>query len=182
MNHAIERARALFDKPDDGIKTRFRLGEYPEIVYEGAEEAIHVYLGRDSNWLQLSYSGAHEALHRVCSPCNGTGTWVDEMLAVMFSLRYLEEAGFTDHARLNERHLREEAVKAPLEEVLNNEHPDGVYGRCFLIGQALKAAVGWDGLIALNTYRDANGIVNLDAWIDSLSTAPRAQVKAALAE
>jgi hypothetical protein len=182
VDHAIERARAIFEKPDDDLETRIWLGDHPETVYEEAEGAVHIYLGRDSNWLQYAYSGAHEAFHRACSPCNGTRSWADEMLAVMFSLRYLHEVGLVDHAQVNEVGLRQKATQCTLEQAMNHRgrYPDGFYGRVFLVGEALIEAVGWDALGRLAAYYDADGIPEVPTWIDSLPATAQAHVKAIL--
>jgi len=73
---------------DDAIETAVWLGDRPETVYEPKPNRVNIYLGRTSNPLQIGYSGAHEAFHRVCSPMAGTH-WADEMFAVLFSLLYL---------------------------------------------------------------------------------------------
>lgn len=69
----------MFDVAPDSRDTRIWLGDSPETVLERDENAYHIYLDRNSNWLQYCYSGAHEAFHRACSPCDGGGHWVDEM-------------------------------------------------------------------------------------------------------
>lgn len=110
---AVERARALFGVEPDDQETRIWLGDTPETVHERDQKAFHVYLARDSNWLQFAYSGAHEAFHRACSPGAEGGHWVDEVLAVHFSLRYLREIGLEKHAAINTANLEMQAKPLP---------------------------------------------------------------------
>jgi hypothetical protein len=154
VEHAIDSARAHFGKCGDEVRTRIWLGEGPETAFEEEQGAVHIYLGRSSNWLQYLYSGSHEAFHRACSPCRG-GHWADEMLAVTFSLMFLRENGFGDHADLNERALREEASRCTLSQALSYRGGavDGISGRCFLIAEALIGAIGWDAVASTHDNR-----------------------------
>lgn len=184
VSGAVDRARQLFGVAPDGRETRVWLGDGPETVFERDQNAYHVYLGRDSNWLQHCFSGAHEALHRVCSPCNGGGHWVDEMLAVYFSLRYLRELGLDEHAAVNEVQLAQQSISCPRQVALNNvghPYPDGYYGACFLLGRDLVEAAGGDSLVDLNRARDAEGRPDPDRWIESLEDAARREVERILA-
>lgn len=71
VHAAVERARALFGIAPDGQETRVWLGDGPETVRETDMDAYHVYLGRDSNWLQYCYSGASIAS---APPATGAAT------------------------------------------------------------------------------------------------------------
>lgn len=184
VHEAVGRARELFGVADDDRETRVWLGDDPETVLEADLKTYHVYLGRDSNWLQYCYSGAHEALHRACSPCDGTGHWVDELLAVHFSLRYLREIGLSDHAALNELNLETASSRCPRHVALSDEgrsYPDGYYGACFVLGRELIEATGWDGLVELNRARDEEGHPEPDRWINGLEDEIREEVERILA-
>jgi hypothetical protein len=179
VNDAIQFARLTFGKADDGLPTRVWLGEGPETVYEADEGAVHIYLGRGSDWLQYAYSGSHEAFHRACSPCVG-GSWADEMLAVEFSLRYLRAIGLEAHAGLNEGVLRASGAQHSVSEVVSGQlgWPDGAYGRAFLICEELNAALGRDVVQTLPSYCVLGGEPAFPAWRDSLSSEDRRKLDA----
>jgi hypothetical protein len=181
VERAIGSARAHFEKPDDGVQTRIWLGESPETIFEGEQGAVHLYLGRGSSWLQHAYSGAHEAFHRACSPCRG-GHWADEMLAVTFSLLFLREAGLNDHADLNENALRDEASRCTLSQALSYRggDMDGIYGRCFLIGETLCDAIGWEAMAAIPSYCQLGGQPGFDPWLAGLDGEAKAKACTAL--
>ena len=183
VDDAVRFARLCYRKADDGVTTRLWLGDRPETVFEKEQGAVHIYLGRGSNWLQYAYSGAHEAFHRVCSPCLGNGTWADEMLAVDFSLRYLRAIGLEDHADLNEAALRASAERRSVTEVVSGstDWDDGGYGRAFLICEELIAALGRSKITKLPSYCGLGGEPAFPAWRDSLSIEDRQKLDAIIA-
>jgi hypothetical protein len=170
LEDAIEVARQTFDKPDDGVPSLFFLGDEPETVYEADQGTVHIYLARDSSWLEHCYSGSHEAFHRACSPCIG-GHWADEMLAVMFSLRYLRSIGLEEHALLNESALVLAALTCSTDELINGNPEEGpaTYGRSLRIGQELTEEVGWDCLARLPGFTELGGSPGFESWRDALS-------------
>lgn len=183
VHGAVDRARQLFRVEADEKETRIWLGDGPETVFEKDLDAFHVYLGRGSNWLQSCYSGSHEAFHRACSPCQERGHWVDEMLAVHFSLLYLREMGLEDHAVINEVALRRQSYICPRSEVMGPDGPgyrDDRYGAFFSIGRDLIEVVGWDGLVDLNGFRDPDGRPEPDRWVAGLDDKTRSEVERAL--
>jgi hypothetical protein len=185
VHGAVDRARQLFRVEADEKETRIWLGDGPEAVFEKDLDAFHIYLGRDSDWLVYCYSGSHEAFHRACSPCREKGHWVDEVLAVHFSLRYLREIGFEDHAVINEVSLRRQSYICPRSEVMSPDGPgsrDDRYGAFFSIGQSLIEVVGWEGLVALNRFRDPDGRPEPDRWVASLSDETRLEIGQALTD
>jgi hypothetical protein len=179
---AVARARQLFGVKEDGKETRILLGDSPETVFEEDLNAFHIYLDRSSNWLQYCYSGSHEAFHRACSP--GTrGHWVDEMLAVHFSLLYLRELDLEDHAELNEVQLGRQSEICPRSAILDADghgYPDGSYGAFFSLGCDLIKIVGWDGLVDLNRFRESRGQPEPGRWIANLSEDERRRIAATL--
>jgi hypothetical protein len=180
IDDAIQFARLSFGKADDGVATRLWLGDGPETIYEKDQAAVHIYLGRDSNWLQIVYSGAHEAFHRACSPCIGSNFWVDEMLAVDFSLQYLRAVGLGSHADLNEISLRSSAARRSVREVVSGQLDwlDGGYGRAFLICEELTVALGRSTVATLPSYCRLGGEPAFLPWRDSLSLEDRQKLDA----
>lgn len=144
---AMAMCRTEFGVEDDGIETVVWLGQGGETVFEAAIGAYHVYLSRDANPLQILYQGSHEAFHRVCAPPVGVLNWLDEMLAVHFSLVFLERIGQVAHAVINRTVLRAEAETCSAAQMIAMNavpYPDGLYGRAYLTGEAMIEAVGWD--------------------------------------
>ena len=183
VDAAIEAARSAFGVEDDGIPTIVWLGNMPETVYEERLGAYHLYLDRDSNWLQLQYSAAHEAFHRVCTPRN-LRHWIHEMLAVMFALRYLRSIGLHEHAATNEAALEAEASQLSLARLLRltaTAYLPGVYGRAFVLGRELEAVVGWDQLRRLALSYDSSGGPDLEPWHSQLDPDQRHEVRVVLA-
>jgi len=174
---AIAMCRDEFAVGDDGIETAVWLGDGPETVHEPHAGRINVYLGRRSGPLQVRYSGAHEAFHRVCSPCTGQ-QWADEMFAVLFSLLYLDRMGYEEHANLNrETDLLPEAAECTAEEMFARDGPcpPGLYGRVFVLGTALEEQIGWDRLKTLATTKRADGRMDVAAWLDGLTEDERSR-------
>jgi hypothetical protein len=121
----------------------------------------------------------------VCSPGAGKGHWVDEILAVHFSVLYLRELGHEDHAVLNEVNLRRQSYICSRAAVLNpdgHEYPDGSYGAVFSLGRDLIEIVGWDGLVDLNRFRDQARRPEPDRWVASLDPRSRLKVGQVLAD
>jgi len=177
---AVAMCRTDFGVEDDGLGTVVWLGASPETVFEVGHNAWHVYLARAANDLQHMYSGAHEAFHRVCTP-HLVFHWVDEMLAVLFSLAFLERINQHRHADLNRSCLIEESARCPPEQMLAMDrvpYPDGMYGRAYVVGAALVDAVGWPAVTRLALARDASQQANIESWLDSLT--PRQRTSARL--
>ena len=170
VDRATDLAREVFPRTDDRKPTRVFLGNDGECVYEDGEPAFHIYISRGNSWLQNCYQGSHEACHRVCTERN-TGYWPDEMLAVLFSLRFLREMGLHEGATVNEDALRTDAEQMSQSEVLTaprNSGSPGLYGRCFLLGKDLERAVGHEALSRLPSHRTSAGAIDVHTWLEAL--------------
>lgn len=173
---AMAMCRAEFGVEDDGVDTVVWLGQGGETVFEAAIGAYHVYLSRDANPLQILYQGSHEAFHRVCAPPVGVLHWLDEMLAVHFSLVFLERIGQVAHADINRTALRADAENcSPAQMTATSavSYPEGLYGRAYLVGEALIEAVGWDLFKLLAATRGSDGKLCLETWIHALTQPAR---------
>jgi hypothetical protein len=171
---ATQLCRAEFGVPDDGRQAAVWLGDRPETVFEKHLDHHNVYLGRTADRWQHMYSGAHEAFHRVCGEGKNSSHWADEMLAVLFSLTYLEWIGEAAHAERNRRQLTEQAGCCSLEQMLGvagGPLPEGLYGRVYVVGEKLREAIGWEALRSLATTRHDDGACDVDRWLDSLGKA-----------
>jgi hypothetical protein len=183
VSDAVVAARAEFERPDDGIPTVAWLGTTPETVYEAGLDTYHVYLTREANPLQVRYQAAHEAVHRVCGPPN-THHWTRELLAVMFSLRYLRWIGLASYAAAIEAGLQVEAGRLPLSVLLREPERtsrDGIYGQVFVLGSTLEAIVGWPRLRALADAEDRWGRPHPEGWLRSLPPDQQLEARVVLA-
>jgi hypothetical protein len=173
--------RKHFNVEDDGIPTVIWFGEHPECVFEAPLDAFHIYLARTSNPRQIMFSGAHEAFHRVCS--RNTLHWAHEMLAVHFSLRFLDLKGEARHAQINRVDLIEQSNRCSLQQLLlqtSVPYASGTYGRAYVVGQELIDAIGWDLLKPLALARDEAGQPDVDAWLAGLPEWARGKAEAVL--
>jgi hypothetical protein len=175
---AMLMCREEFGVKEDDLGTAVWLGEGPETVLEAHLNRCNIYLGRNSDPLQIMYSGAHEAFHRVCSPRIGRH-WADEMFAVLFSLHYLDRIGRKAHANANRRELLAEAEQCSTEAMfaLDGPCPDGLYGRVYVLGMSLLDCVGWDRLKSLAVTKQADERMDVAAWLSSLSVEEREKVQ-----
>lgn len=170
---AVNACRAEFGVVDDGIPTLVFMGEYGETVFIAGLGRFHIYLSRDNNPNQTRYQAAHEAFHRVCTPPNAF-SWAHEMLAVHFALRFLDHGsvGLRAYAELTRVTLRREANFCSRQQMLalgTPPYPTGLYGRAFVVGEELVAALGWDQLKSLALARGTGGEPGVDAWLTGLS-------------
>ncbi len=176
VQQAIEMCRAEFKVPDDGRVAAIWLGSRPETVFERHLDRHNIYLGRNSDRWQLMYSGSHEAFHRVCGEQKNALHWADEMLAVLFSLLYLERIGEIEHAHRNRAGLVEETHHVSRQEMLDTTHgplSNGFYGQAYLLGEELRQIVGWEEMKGLSILRTAEGFPDIEAWVASLTTEVR---------
>ena len=105
------------------------------------------------------------------APLPGSFHWAQEMLATHFSLIFLDRIGQGEHAESNRLLLSQEADMCSLEQMSAMgapPYPDGLYGRSYLVGEALIAAAGWDLLKPLAVARNAGGKPSVQAWLQSL--------------
>jgi hypothetical protein len=136
---------------------------------------IDVYLHAGSNRQPLLYQCGHEAFHAACGP--GLLHWTHELLAVQCSLRYLHSAGEDDYLRrVIAEDLMPQAERMSQAEALVWQGPayvEGLYGRLFLLGEALIAATSWD---------DLKGLASCDVaeWLAGLGAAKRDLANAVL--
>jgi hypothetical protein len=166
---AMQMCRDEFEVESDGLGTAMWMGNRPETVFEAHLNRCNIYIGRNSDPWQIMYSGSHEAFHRVCSPCTGRH-WADEMFAVLFSLLYLARIGQEAHAERNRQGLLTEAERCSIETMfaLDGPCPDGLYGRVYVLGQALIDVIGWNHLKTLATTKGADGRMDVQVWLASL--------------
>jgi hypothetical protein len=168
---ATDICRVEFGVPDDGLDAAVWLGSRPETVFEEHLDRHNIYLGRGADRWQHMYSSSHEAFHRVCGEGKNSPHWADEMLAVMFSLLYLERIGEVDHAHRTRIALVEEAplvAREKLFEAISRPLPNRIYGRAYVLGEELQQVVGWTALKTLAVTRTSDGTPDIETWLDLL--------------
>ncbi|MES2460001.1 MAG: hypothetical protein V4671_05405 [Armatimonadota bacterium] len=166
-----------FGRPNDASRTTFLLrGLRPECVFEPGDRRYDIYLQQGSDPLQLRLQIGHEMFHRVCSQ-GVVFHWTHEMLACLFSVRLLRHQGFEEYAAQTADAYRLEAAECSLQTLLTTDlwrsscYPPGFYGRAYLMGSALKSAVGWSALCRLARFRVERGAPDVHRWLDSLPEA-----------
>jgi hypothetical protein len=174
-----------FGVADDGLPTVVWLGEpIPQIFFQPHLGEWHIYVGRGASPWQVALQGGHEAFHRVCSP-PALLHWADEMLAVLFSLHYLDEIRDHENAAANRALFREHSLLCSREQMKAARtipFPHGFYGRAYVVGSELCGAVGWETVKPLALLRKADQTADIQAWLDSLPPDRRASAVTALGD
>jgi hypothetical protein len=176
--------RQEFGVSDDQIADTLWLGIGPQCVFAAGVGRYNVYLIRDSNPHQHMIQAAHEAFHRVCTPVDHPYHWAHEMLAVQFSLRYLEQLGEGAYAAMNrdEKFGEKDIPQRPPEllAILSKPYPPGTFSAVLEMGDALINVLEWEPLKPLALARDASGRPSVEAWLKSLPKPTRAAALAVL--
>lgn len=137
-----------------------------------------------SDWWQIRYQLGHEIFHWVCTP-GRLFHWVHEMFAVEMSLRGMQAIGEHDYVREIRQRLASEATELAYREMqalsLEPPYPTGLYGRAWITGRDLQAAVGWNRLKPLAAMFRA-GEPDMAGWFETLSPEERLQVTAVIGD
>lgn len=162
---------------DEERPMRFVLGLHPECVLvpeDGAGRGGYLlYLQRGSDPCQLRLQMGHEIFHRVGSR-GRVVHWTHEMLACLFAVRQLRAFGWNEYADRCDAEYTAQARALPLVRMRRldlspGRYPEGLYGRAYVTGKALRAAVGWKELCRLaRTAPGEDGGPDLDRWLGSL--------------
>lgn len=175
-----------FGRPGDASRNTVLLrGLRPECVFEPNDRRYDVYLQQGSDALQLRLQIGHEIFHRVCSQ-GGVFHWTHEMLACLFSVRLLRLQGFEAYAAQTTEAYCREAEICPVQTLFTADlwrsscYPPGFYGRAYVMGAALKAAVGWAALCRLARFRGSQGVPDVTGWLDSLPEDTKIKAKRVL--
>ena len=174
---AFERALAACSaefgrRPDRPI--RLWLGLQPLTVPNA--DSLDVYVMAEATPRQLRGQAAHESVH---ATHDAVMHWTHEMLAVCFAVRYLHTTGDTEYVlERYEPHLRERAAVISAADLLAWDrwpaYPIAdIYGRVFVIGEALIADTSWEDVKRLAS-------TDLDGWLDSLDGPKRLRAQRTL--
>lgn len=154
------------DREDD--PTTLWLGARPMSVwYE--DSGCHIYLTQGSNLRQYRYQIGHEACHRLIG--SNLTHWLSEMLAELFTIFRLREAGEDAYATLVEDEARQLASSMSMPEL--HRWSGGVvgpelYARAMTTGMELVHHCGWNLTCRLAGFYDERGIPDASGWIDML--------------
>jgi hypothetical protein len=163
---------------------RLEWGERPEFRAAVDGEPARIILSRhDPDWWRVRYQIAHEVFHWLCTP-PGTFHWTHELFAVETAIRAMDEIGEHEYAARTRERLTREAELLPLVAMLTvtfrETYPDGLYGRAWLTGSQLQAAVGWDRLKPLARCFDEQDRPDVVAWLGSLTSGAQASAASVL--
>jgi hypothetical protein len=159
------------------------LGESPLTVPERGGERIHVYLSRDASPQGWAYEAGHEAAHAVAGAGRAMRHWTHEMVAVLMALRFLDSVGMAATANRTRARLRTEAEQITAAAVMAEEectYPKGLYGRVYLMGQALVDAVGLNAVLGVVDAFNKHDRADHTVWLASLAEPARQRAMAAL--
>lgn len=177
-----------FGEPNDARwPTILVCGLRPECVREIDERRYDLYLAHGSDPWQLRLQIGHETFHRVCSQ-GRVFHWTHEMFACLVSLRLLRGCGLADYADDREAEWRAEAQAFSFVDLCGldlwsagPDYPPGFYGRAFVTGERLLAAVGWRRLCLLaRSLNRGDATPDLDAWLARLPADVRASAQTVL--
>lgn len=170
--------------PENGPLPELEWGERPEFRAITTDDRPRIFVARDgADWWRIRYQIAHEVFHWLCTP-RGIFHWAHELFAVETAMRALDELGEHDYTRRAAANLAEEAEQLPFEAMLTTPlavpYPDGLYGRAWLTGRELTAAVGWERLKPLAASFDEHGAPDVGGWARSLDPFEQAAVETVL--
>jgi hypothetical protein len=158
-------------------------GDRPEFRAGAGKGRPRIFVAREgADWWRIRYQIAHEVFHWLCGP--RVFHWTHEFFAVETAIRAMATIGELDYARRAMAGLREEAGLTPLAEMLVSPQPDvylpGLYGRAWVTGRELTAAVGWVRMKPLVDSFDADGKPDIVGWMRSFSDEEQAKLEAVL--
>jgi hypothetical protein len=159
------RRRAITVVPDPA-------GPYFLETDSGATVVLSQQAVEHDHRFQVIYQAAHEVVHVACSDSDSS-TWVDEMLAVRFSVRVMQALS-PDYAAQAVRELEEEASLVSTAEMLgttlafDDPYPAGFYGRAFQTGRQLETCLGWPVVRRLARPGEPPGPADVTGWLEGL--------------
>jgi hypothetical protein len=159
-------------------------GERPEFRWRTADADATIIVDRhEPDWWRIRYQIAHEVFHWLCTPPR-IFHWTHELFAVETAVRAMEELGEQDYVKRATAELRDAAEALALDHMLTTQlstpYPHGLYGRAWLAGGELTAAIGWDRLKPLAHSFDESGAPSLQGWIRSLDHSEQKAVEEVL--
>ena len=159
-------------------------GEHPEYRAVTPDGNPRILVSRHGpDWWRIRYQIAHEAFHWLCTPPR-TFHWAHELFAVEMAVRAMQELGEHGYAQTVTDELSQEAERLPvgvmLTTPLQKGSLDGLYGRAWVTGRELSAAVGWERLKPLARSFDETGRPDVAAWVRALPEREQPAVEAVL--
>jgi hypothetical protein len=168
LQGSIASCARRFSTFSDTMPVDLWLGEGPLTVFEDSGRWA-IYLARDSDPWQFRRQIAHEAFHRVCSP-GGSGHWVHEMLAEVFTMYRLRETDDDNYVNRNEASARDVAGAMSLAELhaWTGEEPTRLYKKALVVGRELVTCCGWELVAKLAKFFDHQWRPDPDRWLESI--------------
>jgi hypothetical protein len=169
LQGSVASCASRFEVAIDTMPVDLWLGEGPLTVLEDTGRWA-IYLARGSDPWQFRRQIAHESFHRVCSPA-GRGSWVHEMLAEVFTMRRLHEAGDEIYANPAEAAARDTAGTTSLAELHAwTGEPGLLYNKALAVGQELLESCGWKYVAVLAGYFNHQWNPDPARWLASIPT------------
>jgi hypothetical protein len=136
---------------------------------------------------QVLFQVSHEAVHAACS-VDAISRPVDEMFAVLFSLRVMDTLA-PDYAAAMRNSFTQAASTTSASDLLafasivpGRFRDDGRYGRAMLLGDALEGELGWETFRGLVRPGEPACAPDFAAWLSGLPDDARAKVEAVVRE
>ena len=149
----------------------------PEATRDRLGQPVIYLTGQTEN--QLAYQAAHEVVHVLFTPIQ-IHHWTHEIVAVLFSLEFLEASGKAEYLAAVLAAQEAEAVRMTLDEFVRSQQPHrlGFYGRASVFGRQLIQIVGPAGYVGIARHWTAAGQPDFWAWVDALPAPQRKAVTA----
>lgn len=149
-----------------------------------ADGRARIFINRNgADWWRIRYQLAHEIFHWCCTP-PGTFHWAHEMFAVEMAVSAMQDLEEHEYVRRETERLAEEAELLPVATMLvtpfRDVYPPGLYGRAWVTGRELAAAIGWERLKGLAQSFDEHGRPDVGGWVAGLVGRQRNEVERVL--
>jgi hypothetical protein len=168
VREVIAATEAEFGRRAPATSALFFWGDHPQHVV--FSEVSEIYLEREARGRPRFYwQIIHEVFHHVCTP-PGLVEWTHEMLAMLWTLKYLERSGNHALALANKDDVLSQKALCPMDVMLSDKtYPPGFYGRALWVGLELEREIGWEEVKRLSGFFDAFDRPDIEARRSTLA-------------